>query len=69
MIFLFLKHCGKKTTALTPQTLKTQLDMKLQYCKPETEVDLLDLEEFILYDLNNKPVIEDDLDDPDNIDW
>lgn len=43
--------------------------MKLQYCKPETEVDLLDLEEFILYDLNNKPVIEDDLGDPDNIDW
>lgn len=51
------------------ETIKTQHNMKLQYCKPETEVDLLDLEEFILYDLNNKPVIEDDLDDPDNIDW
>ena len=57
---------------LTPnqtETIKTQHNMKLQYCKPETEVDLLDLEEFILYDLNNKPVIEDDLDDPDNIGW
>ena len=51
------------------ETIKTQHNMKLQYCKPETEVDLLDLEEFILYDLNNKPVIEDDLDDADNIDW
>lgn len=51
------------------ETIKTQHNMKLQYCKPETEVDLLDLEEFILYDLNNKPVIEDDLDDPDNISW
>ena len=57
---------------LTPnqtETIKTQHNMKLQYCKPETEVELLDLEEFILYDLNNKPVIEDDLDDPDNIGW
>ena len=57
---------------LTPnqtETIKTQHNMKLQYCKPETEVDLLDLEEFILYDLNNQPVIEEDLDDPDNIDW
>ena len=51
------------------ETINTQRSMKLQYCKPETEVDLLDLEEFILYDLNNKPVIEDDLDDPDRIDW
>ena len=51
------------------ETIKTQHNMKLQYCKPETEVDLLDLEEFILYDLNNKPVIDDDLDDPDRIDW
>ena len=51
------------------ETIKTQHNMKLQYCKPETEVDLLDLEEFILYDLNNQPVIEEDLDDPDNIDW
>ena len=51
------------------ETIKTQHNMKLQYCKPETEVELLDLEEFILYDLNNQPVIEDDLDDPDNIDW
>lgn len=30
--------------------------MKLQYCKPETEVDLLVLEEFILYDLNNTKI-------------
>ena len=43
--------------------------MKLQYCKPETEVELLDLEEFVLYDMGNQPVIDDDLDDPDNIDW
>ena len=36
--------------------------MKLQYCKPETEVDLLVLEEFILYDLmRNKPSIKSDL--------
>ena len=53
----------------TPQTLKTQHDMKLQYCKPETEVDLLVLEEFILYDMRN-PKIENDLGDPgDYIDW
>ena len=59
----------KKTTAPTPQTLKTQHDMKLQYCKPETEVDLLVLEEFILYDMRN-PKIENDLGDPgDYIDW
>ena len=51
----------KKTTAATPQTLKTQHDMKLQYCKPETEVDLLVLEEFILYGMNNTPTIEKDL--------
>ena len=51
------------------ETIKTQHNMKLQYCKPETEVDLLDLEEFILYDMGNRPVIEDDLDDPDRIDW
>ena len=57
---------------LTPnqtETIKTQHNMKLQYCKPETEVELLDLEEFVLYDMGNQPVIDDDLDDPDNIDW
>ena len=61
----------KKTTALTPQTLKTQLDMKLQYCKPETEVDLLVLEEFILYDLmRNKPSIKSDLQyEEDYLEW
>ena len=48
---------------------KTQSDMKLKYCKPETEVDLLVLEEFILYGLNNAPTIDDDMDDPDDIDW
>ena len=51
------------------ETIKTQHNMKLQYCKPETEVDLLDLEEFVLYDMGNQPVIDDDLDDPDRIDW
>ena len=51
------------------ETIKTQHNMKLQYCKPETEVELLDLEEFVLYDMGNQPVIDDDLDDPDNIDW
>lgn len=57
---------------LTPnqtETIKTQHNMKLQYCKPETEVELLDLEEFVLYDMGNQPVIDDDLDDPDRIDW
>ena len=53
----------------TPQTLKTQLDMKLQYCKPETEVDLLVLEEFILYGMNNKPTIDEDMANPDDIGW
>ena len=53
----------------TPQTLKTQLDMKLQYCKPETEVDLLVLEEFILYGMNNKPTITNDYGDPDGLGW
>lgn len=44
--------------------------MKLQYCKPETEVDLLVLEEFILYDLvNNKPTIDEDMANPDDIGW
>ena len=42
--------------------------MKLQYCKPETEVDLLVLEEFILYGMK-KPEIEDDMDNPENIGW
>ena len=59
----------KKATAPTPQTLKTQLDMKLQYCKPETEVDLLVLEEFILYGMNNKPTIDEDMANPDDIGW
>ena len=57
---------------LTPnqtETIKTQHNMKLQYCKPETEVELLDLEEFVLYDMGNQPDIDDDLDDPDRIDW
>ena len=51
------------------ETIKTQHNMKLQYCKPETKVELLDLEEFVLYDMGNQPVIDDDLDDPDRIDW
>lgn len=71
MIFLFLKHCGKKTTALTPQTLKTQLDMKLQYCKPETEVDYLELENDFLNgtQLRPTPTIVDDMDEAEDIDW
>lgn len=42
--------------------------MRLKYCKPETEVDLLVLEECILsYDnVTNTPDIEDDLDNPGN---
>ena len=51
------------------EEIKTQHNMKLQYCKPETEVELLDLEEFVLYDMGNQPDIDDDLDDPDRIDW
>ena len=44
--------------------------MKLQYCKPETEVDLLVLEEFILYNMNNNPSIVDDMGEPgEYIDW
>ena len=43
--------------------------MKLKYCKPETEVDYLTLEEFILYGLNNTPTIDDDMEDPDDITW
>lgn len=43
--------------------------MKLQYCKPETEVDLLVLEEFILYGMNNTPTIEKDYGDPDGLGW
>ena len=42
--------------------------MKLQYCKPETEVDLLDLEESILSPIT--PTINnDDMGDPDDLDW
>ena len=43
--------------------------MKLQYCKPETEVDLLVLEEFILYDMRNKPTIDEDMANPEDIGW
>lgn len=61
----------KKTTALTPQTLKTQLDMKLQYCKPETEVDYLELENDFLNgtQLRPTPTIVDDMDEAEDIDW
>lgn len=47
--------------------LVNQIDMKRQYCTPETEVDFLVLEDFVLYPTT--PVIEDDLDDPDDITW
>lgn len=43
--------------------------MKLKYCKPETEVDLLVLENFVLYGITTKPDIDDDMDDPDDITW
>ena len=44
--------------------------MKLQYCKPETEVDLLVLEEFILYNMTNDPKIKKDLVyDENDLDW
>ena len=44
--------------------------MKLQYCKPETEVDLLVLEEFILYGITNNPKIKNDLQyDEDYLEW
>ena len=42
--------------------------MRLKYCKPETEVDLLDLEESILSPI--PPVIDGDMDDPDDdLNW
>ena len=42
--------------------------MKLQYCKPETEVDYLVREDFLLYDIQSKPRIDKDLTYED-IDW
>ena len=46
--------------------------MKLQYCKPETEVDYLELENDFLngttVTVSTTPTI-DDFDDPDNIGW
>ena len=46
--------------------------MKLQYCKPETEVDYLELENDFLngttVTVRTTPTI-DDFDDPDNIGW
>ena len=61
----------KKATALTPQTLKTQHDMKLQYCKPETEVDYLELENDFLNgtQLRSTPTIADDMGEAEDIDW
>ena len=41
--------------------------MRLKYCKPETEVDYLVLEEFVLYDLNNNPRIIEDMGEPDDL--
>ena len=47
--------------------------MKLQYCKPETEVDLLVLENDFLTGttgtVSTTPTIVDDLDGPETIDW
>ena len=62
----------KKTTALTPQTLKTQLDMKLQYCKPETEVDYLELENDFLASTessSSQKTIVEDIGDAEDIYW
>ena len=55
----------------TPQTLKTQLDMKLQYCKPETEVDYLELENDFLNgtQLRSTPTIAEDMGEAEDIDW
>ena len=60
---------------LTPnqtETIKTQHNMKLQYCKPETEVDYLELENDFLngttVTVRTTPTI-DDFDDPENIGW
>ena len=46
--------------------------MKLQYCKPETEVDYLVLENDFLTGTQpspTTPTINDDLDGPEDIDW
>lgn len=39
--------------------------MKLQYCKPETEEEILVMEDFVMYP--TIPEIQDDMDDPDDI--
>ena len=62
----------KKTTAPTPQTLKTQHDMKLQYCKPETEVDYLELENDFLASTESRSTqttIVDDMGEAEDIYW
>jgi hypothetical protein len=62
----------KKTTALIPQTLKTQHDMKLQYCKPETEVDYLELENDFLASTESRSTqttIVDDMGEAEDIYW
>ena len=62
----------KKATALTPQTLKTQHDMKLQYCKPETEVDYLELENDFLASTESRSTqttIVDDMGEAEDIYW
>ena len=55
------------------QIILTQLDMKLQYCKPETEVDYLVLENDFLtgttVTVSTTSTIDDDLDGPESIDW
>lgn len=46
--------------------------MKLQYCKPETEVDYLALENDFLNGTQlptTSPDIYDDMDNPENIGW
>ena len=45
--------------------------MKLQYCKPETEVDYLELENDFLNgtQLRPTPTIVDDMDEAEDIDW
>ena len=52
------------------QTIVTQQDMRLQYCKPETEVDYLVLENDFLTGTQpspTSPTIDNDMDNPDDL--
>ena len=60
---------------LTPnqtETIKTQHNMKLQYCKPETEVDYLELENDFLASTESRSTqttIVDDMGEAEDIYW